>query len=212
MKHIGVFDSETLKLFVGFTATPKRTDGARLGEVFEDIVFSRDLPTMIAKGHLSPVAAYRVETDVDLSPVRTNMGDFVTSQLSGVVNTRDRNDLVMRVYESHLRGKKAVCFCVDVSLAPAPRRHLRHPGVLLHPALRARLLDAGVLCLRDDRRPAGRHRACQHLVRPIRNRSIPPRKETVRVDVQSAPVSRYLHFQRHRRLILPIPTGLQVAM
>ncbi|MBI5508675.1 MAG: DEAD/DEAH box helicase [Deltaproteobacteria bacterium] len=117
LHHFGVFAEGTRKLVVGFTATPKRTDGAGLETIFEEIVFERDLPTMIAEGYLSPVAAYRVETNVDLSRVRTKMGDFVVSQLSGAVNTEGRNELVVQIQRERLSGRKAVCFCVDVAHA-----------------------------------------------------------------------------------------------
>ncbi len=117
LDHFGVLAPDTRKLMVGFTATPKRSDGVGLETVFQEIVFERDLPTMIAEGYLSPIAAYRVETDVDLSRVRTKMGDFVISQLSSAVNTSGRNDLVVSVYGEHLTGKKTVCFCVDVAHA-----------------------------------------------------------------------------------------------
>jgi len=70
---------------------------------------------MIQTGFLSPVAGYRVETDVDLSRVRTRMGDFVAGQLSDAVNVAPRNDIIVDVYQSHLTGKQTLCFCVDVA-------------------------------------------------------------------------------------------------
>jgi ATP-dependent helicase IRC3 len=100
LKHFGVFEKTGRKLLVGFTATPKRGDGKGLDAVFQEIVFSRTLPEMIDAGYLSPVAGYRVETDVDLSRVKVRMGDFVASQLSAAVNIEQRNELVVKVYSS----------------------------------------------------------------------------------------------------------------
>jgi ATP-dependent helicase IRC3 len=117
LKYLGMFDPETRKLLVGFTATPKRGDGEGLDAVFQEIVFSRSLPEMISAGFLSPVAGYRVETDIDLSLVKTRMGDFVTSQLSMAVNVDARNNLVVKVFRSHLKDRKTLCFCVDVAHA-----------------------------------------------------------------------------------------------
>ncbi len=117
LEYLGVFHPETQKLLVGFTATPKRGDGVGLNEVYQEIVYSKPLPDMINDGYLSPVAGYRVETDVDLTRVKTRMGDFVTSQLSSAVNIEARNRIITKVYHDYLKGKKSLCFCVDVAHA-----------------------------------------------------------------------------------------------
>jgi superfamily II DNA or RNA helicase len=127
LDHFGVFDPDTPKLLVGFTATPKRGDGQGLDEVFQEISFSRTLPEMIDTGYLAPVAGLRLETDVDLTGVRTRMGDFVPGQLSRKVNVRERNELVVKVYQEHLAERQTICFCVGVdhahSLAACFRAH-----------------------------------------------------------------------------------------
>ncbi len=115
LEYFGVFAPDTRKLLVGFTATPKRGDGVGLDAVFQEIVFSRTLPEMIQTGFLSPVAGYRVETEIDLSRVKTRMGDFVVSQLSLAVNVVERNDMIVKVFRSHLEGRQTLCFCVDVA-------------------------------------------------------------------------------------------------
>jgi superfamily II DNA or RNA helicase len=117
LKHFKIFDENTRKLLVGFTATPKRGDRIGLDAVFEEITFSRSMPDMIEKGYLAPLAAFRIETDIDLSDVKTRMGDFVTGQLSKAVNIHKRNDIVIKVYQEHLKGRQTICFCVDVAHA-----------------------------------------------------------------------------------------------
>jgi hypothetical protein len=129
LEHFGVFEPDTKRLLVGFTATPKRGDGQGLDGVFEEIAFSRALPEMVRTGYLAPLAAYRVETDVDLSGVRTRLGDFVTSQLSRAVNVQERNDLVVRIYLDRLGGRQTLCFCVDVAHARHLAEAFRETGV-----------------------------------------------------------------------------------
>ena len=115
LDYFGVFGENTRKLLVGFTATPKRGDGVGLDAVFQEIVFSKPLPEMIKAGYLSPVAGYRVETEIDLSRVKTRMGDFVVAQLSQAVNVAERNDLIVKVFREYLEGRQTLCFCVDVA-------------------------------------------------------------------------------------------------
>jgi len=129
LERFGVFEPGTRKLLVGFTATPKRGDGEGLDAVFESIVFSRNLPEMVDAGFLAPVAGYRVETDVDLSPVRSRMGDFVASQLSRAVNVRERNELVVEVCRGLLDGRQTLVFCVDVAHAHSLRDTFAAAGI-----------------------------------------------------------------------------------
>jgi len=117
LEYFGVFSPDTRKLLVGFTATPKRGDGKGLDAVFQEIVFSKGLPEMIQAGYLAPMAGYRIETDIDLSRVKTRMGDFVVSHLSRAVNVEARNDLVVKGFRSHLKSRQTLCFCVDVAHA-----------------------------------------------------------------------------------------------
>ncbi len=128
LDYFGVLAPESPKLLVGFTATPKRGDGQGLNAVFQEIAFSRSLPEMIPKW-LAPVAGYRVETDVDLSRVRTRMGDFVTSRLSQAVNTTPRNDLVVDVFRSNLKDRKTLCFCVDVAHTNSVAKAFQEAGI-----------------------------------------------------------------------------------
>lgn len=129
LEHLGLTDRSTAKLLVGFTATPKRSDGTGLDKVFDKIVFSRTLPDMIRQGYLAPVTGYRVETDIDLSEVRTRMGDFVTGQLSRTVNVTDRNALVVKVFRDRLASRRTLVFCVDVAHAKDQAEAFRANGV-----------------------------------------------------------------------------------
>ena len=129
LDHFGALTSDTRKLLVGFTATPKRGDNQGLSAVFQEIVFSRSLPEMIETGYLSPVAAYRVETDVDLSRVRARLGDFATGQLSAAVNIDERNEIVIDVFRKHLSDRRTLIFCVDVAHAEDLAAAFRRAGI-----------------------------------------------------------------------------------
>ena len=47
VKHLGLMEPDTKKLLVGFTATPKRSDGIGLDAVFDEISFSHTIPEMM---------------------------------------------------------------------------------------------------------------------------------------------------------------------
>ncbi|MHC4870650.1 MAG: DUF790 family protein [Planctomycetota bacterium] len=127
--YFKLYDEGSRRLLIGFTATPRRGDGQGLGQVFQKITMSRNLPEMIEQGYLSPIIGYRVETTVDLRGVKSRMGDFVVSQLAESVNIKSRNELVIDVFKKHLKTRKTICFCVDVEHASALAEEFRSSGI-----------------------------------------------------------------------------------
>ncbi|MCX4241795.1 DEAD/DEAH box helicase [Paraliomyxa miuraensis] len=117
--HFGLREPDTPRMLVGFTATPHRGDGAGLGAVFEDIVFRRDLRSMIRERFLCRIRGWRIVTDVDLDAVKVRHGDFVESQLAAAVNVEVRNESVVKAYQDFAPGRRAVIFCADVAHARA---------------------------------------------------------------------------------------------
>ncbi len=127
--HFGLFSPDTRRLLVGFTATPYRGDGQGLGEVFQEVAYSRSLEEMIARGYLCPVGGWRVDSDVDLGGVRMRAGDFVESQLAERVNVEERNALVVQALMRLAPERRTLVFCVDVAHAQAVADAFNQAGV-----------------------------------------------------------------------------------
>ena len=70
---------------------------------------------MIAEQYLCPIAGWRVHSDTSLDKVQIRHGDFVESQLSQVVNTSERNSLLVTAYRKYASGRRAIVFCVNVA-------------------------------------------------------------------------------------------------
>ncbi|GAB4818260.1 hypothetical protein N2152v2_005306 [Parachlorella kessleri] len=103
------------RLLVGFTATPFRLDKKKLlGDVFQEIVYQRDLLYMVHKGYLAPPLGYRIMTDSDISQAAAAQGDFRETELEQLVNTSERNSLAARAYTALAGGRRAIVFCVGV--------------------------------------------------------------------------------------------------
>jgi superfamily II DNA or RNA helicase len=115
--HFGLFEPNTPRYLVGFTATPRRGDKQGLGAVFEDICYARDLREMIAERYLCPITGWRVDSGTSLDNVRIRHGDFVERDLAAVVNTSDRNSLLVNAYKQYANWGRAIIFCVDVAHA-----------------------------------------------------------------------------------------------
>ena len=95
--------------------------------------FSRTIPEMMHAGYLAPVAGYRVETDIDLSRVKTSMGDFVVSQLSDAVNIESRNALVVKAFRELVPDRRTLVFGVDVAHALDLAAAFSHYGITAAP-------------------------------------------------------------------------------
>lgn len=96
------------RLHLGFTATPNRGDGARLDDVYQDIVFDRDLKWGIQQGYLSDIHCLRVDIGYDLSKVAKRMGDYAVGELEQVVNIEAHNKAIADAYYKHAKGQTLI--------------------------------------------------------------------------------------------------------
>lgn len=130
IEELGFFEGSPKKLLVGVTATPKRGDGTGLGNIFEEIVFERSIHTMIRSGYLSSLKGKQIFTHIELAKVGKRKGDFVTSELSKVVNTPARNRLIVDHYIEYASDrKKALAFCADVQHAKDLASNFEENGI-----------------------------------------------------------------------------------
>jgi superfamily II DNA or RNA helicase len=102
---------------IGFTATPQRGDGARLVDIFPDIVYSMDARAAIDAGYLVPVRSYAIATETNLDDVSSRGGDFVLGQLADAVDTEERNKRVVDAYLQLTPGMKTLVFTASVEHA-----------------------------------------------------------------------------------------------
>ena len=105
------------KYLLGLTATPTRTDGMSLSNLFDKIVFERDIKFGIDNGYLCEIDAVRVKTDLSLDTVHTLGGELNAKELENIVNTPKRNNLIVDKYLEYASGRQALAFCVDVKHA-----------------------------------------------------------------------------------------------
>ncbi len=98
---------------IGLTATPKRGDGVRLTDVFDNICFSRDLRWGIENGYLSRIRCMRVESDFDLSKVSMSMGDYSASGLGDAMAGSDNAYVVAKVYKDYAlsENRQTIIYC-----------------------------------------------------------------------------------------------------
>lgn len=106
------------KRVLGFTATPKRGDDVRLDEVFNDIIFSRDIRWGISNGYLSNIRCEQVYSSFSLVKVEKSNGDYNTAQLEEALLGDNADGTAIQtaarayVERCHARNKHTLIYCV----------------------------------------------------------------------------------------------------
>lgn len=104
-------------LLCGFTATPFRTDGQSIYEIFGFPDNKISLLDLIEEGFLCDFRGYRVKTNTSLKGISTKSGDFIESRLSAVINVKNRNELIVNEYLKIAGQEKTLVFCSNISHA-----------------------------------------------------------------------------------------------
>lgn len=99
------------RLHLGFTATPNRGDNVRLDDVFQDIIFERDIKWAIKNNYLTDIYCMRVNIGYDISKVARRMGDFAPGELEEVMNQEVLNDAIAEAYREHAVGQTLIFAC-----------------------------------------------------------------------------------------------------
>lgn len=105
------------KFTLGLTATPDRTDGEDLLEIFQNIAHKLDLETAVNLGELVPIRCIRVKTNVDISDVRINGIKYNSQDLESKLFIPERNRIILDTYVDFVKDKKTVIFCASVAHA-----------------------------------------------------------------------------------------------
>lgn len=113
---------------LGVTATPFRADGRGLGDCFQDFVQGPSVQELIDMGYLAPPRVYHPPVTVDLSSVRTRMGDYVTADLVKAVNTDSVTLPAVKWYQDLCDGQPAIAFCANVQHAHDVAKQFRAVG------------------------------------------------------------------------------------
>lgn len=108
---------------LGLTATPDRKG---LGDVFEGIAYEYGLRSAVKDGYLSPIVARTVPIDIDLTKVKTRVGDF---ELTGLTEALEPYlPEIAKGMVEHASDRKTIVFLPLVKIAQDFAEMLRGYG------------------------------------------------------------------------------------
>lgn len=113
---------------LGVTATPCRSDGAGLGDVFDAMVEGPQIDELIGLGHLVPPVVYAPPGAPDLTGMRRRGGDYDTAALAQAVDTSAFTGSAVAHYARLVAGAPAVAFCANVAHARHVAEEFRNAG------------------------------------------------------------------------------------
>jgi superfamily II DNA or RNA helicase len=116
LRHLGSF-AEAGPLTVGVTATPERSDKAKLGAIWQEIVYQRSMLEMIAAGYLVDLRAIQVGTDADLGRLKVVHGDLQDAEIADELIASGAIPQVAGAYLKHARDRKGIAFTPTVRVA-----------------------------------------------------------------------------------------------
>ncbi len=131
-KYLAYFNPRYL---FGVTATPDRLDGKRIEKIFGEYTSELTLEDAILTNVLVPIRAFRIKTNIDLSEVRYNGKDYVTSDLQKKILLPSRDQIVVDTLKEYLVNedqpyRSGIIFCVSIKHAESFARRLNENGII----------------------------------------------------------------------------------
>lgn len=125
--HQAVYNYWPRALRLGFTATPRRTDGKSLADLFDKIIPGPQTRELIDGGYLADFDYY-APGNLDLSDVHHRGGEYITSELESKVNRRTIIGDAIEHYRKYADHKPAIVCCVSIQHAIDVAEQYRDAG------------------------------------------------------------------------------------
>lgn len=103
---------------VGFTATLARGDGVGLGDIWDDVVYTKSILYAISRGFLTDVQGKSVQlSGFDLASVKRSRGDYQDAALGQALADSDLSEALPQAYREHASDRPGVVFTPTVATA-----------------------------------------------------------------------------------------------
>lgn len=128
MENFGCWDGRCRA--AGFTATMARDDDRKLGDIWEAIVYERDILYGIENGYLTDVRGQQVRVDgLDLASVARKAGDYADGSLGDALEDSGAGEVIAAAYAEHAADRQGVVFTPTVSSAIAFANDFERAGI-----------------------------------------------------------------------------------
>lgn len=123
-----VIDSYPEAILIGLTATPYRTDGRALGDVFEELIVVAQVRELIDQGFLVQPRFF-APFNPDLSGVHTTAGDFNQHETQDLMNRPKLIGDIVANWQAKAAGLTTVCFASGIAHSKAITARFQEAGI-----------------------------------------------------------------------------------
>jgi superfamily II DNA or RNA helicase len=117
-------------LTLGVTATPQRADSLGLDETFQEVVYHRDILSMIRAGYLCDLIGRQIKLHaLDLTQAKVRRGDFVEGEVGEMLEAAEAPYHGVRAWQRYAAGRKTIVFTPTIALAHEFAAEFRKAGV-----------------------------------------------------------------------------------
>lgn len=115
---------------VGFTATEDYSEQRRLQSLLPTEIHKMTIKEAVEHNLITPFINTVVKTGVDVSKVKiTQTNEYDAADLERALNTDNRNQIALQLYQQHFDGQKTVIFCNGVEHAKAVAEVFEDAGI-----------------------------------------------------------------------------------
>jgi DNA repair protein RadD len=126
--YLKILDAYPSARIIGLTATPWRTDGRGLGDVFDDILVAAKYSELIVAGIIIRPTIYTQNIE-GLARIRTIAGDYDQGALSELMGGDKLIGDALDMYNKHARGLSTIVYCVSKAHAMAVNLRYKSAGI-----------------------------------------------------------------------------------
>lgn len=127
LDHYGSFNGLPTS---GWSATMSRGDGKGLGDVWEEIVYEKDILWMIQNGFLVDVRGKKITVDgLNLAEVARSRGDMQEGDLGKQLLSVGAGEHIAKGYLEHAEGRRGVLFAPTVESAASFAESMNDAGI-----------------------------------------------------------------------------------
>lgn len=130
--YVKVLEAYPEARVLGVSATPCRTDGKGLGDIFETLVKGSTIPNLVEQGFLVPPTYYCSRSVIEDSTIRVSGGDYHLGDLSLAVRESKLEGNLVREWEEKAKGLQTIVFAVNVEHSQEIVKAYRMAGIPAH--------------------------------------------------------------------------------
>jgi superfamily II DNA or RNA helicase len=128
-----IIDACPNAIIIGVTATPCRSDGQGLSDVFDCMVIGPTMSELIEDGYLLPFKVFCPPRQFDATKMKHRGGDIDAKDQEKRVNTKKVTGSALQHYTELTAGKEAIVFCCDLKHAEDVATEFKSAGYRFEP-------------------------------------------------------------------------------